>query len=74
MTARHLTTFRVVLDGDATHHVTVVWTGVSWVPVTPRITEGAMTAEGAARIAAKHLAQHTKALVTSVERLTPGAE
>lgn len=71
---RHLTRFRVELDTGTEHAVTVGWTGVSWTPTVPRLTEGAMTAEGAARIAAKHLAGIERARVLVVERLTTGAE
>lgn len=64
---RHLTRFRVELDTDTAHDVTVGWTGVSWVPVVPRLTTGAMTAPGAAALAAKHLAAAECARVRSVE-------
>ena len=68
MSARHLTTFHVVLDTGTEHTATVGWTGVSWVPVHPASRDGAITAEGAARLAAKLLAANERARVLSVER------
>ena len=63
--------YRVTLDTDTSHVVTVTWDGGTWTPTDPKSLDGAMTSDGAAQVAARIIAGREFARVLFMEREEP---